>query len=96
MPSLSWEELARDLRLAHRWCDQILIHSLEGCVWQGFLPRLRSFDWTGTAEPPPRAWAAALVRQSVRAGLWASAHPWSMLAMTWVSYRLARRLRRLP
>lgn len=32
MPSLSWEELARDLRLAVRCCDHILIHSLEGRV----------------------------------------------------------------
>ena len=32
MPTLSWEELAGDLRLARHFCDQILIHSLEGCA----------------------------------------------------------------
>ena len=32
---LSWEELARDLRLARYWSDDLFIHSLEGCVWQG-------------------------------------------------------------
>ena len=52
MPSLSWEELAGDLRLARHFCDQILIHSLEGCVWQGFLGRLRSFEWADVAGPP--------------------------------------------
>ena len=74
MPSLGWEELARDLRLAARWSDQILIHSLEGCVWQGFLGRLRSFDWTAAVGPPPGAWAAAGLRRSLRAVLRASAH----------------------
>jgi hypothetical protein len=46
--------LARDLRLARHYCDQILIHSLEGCVWQGFLPRLRSLEWADEARPPQR------------------------------------------
>ena len=55
MPSLSWQELARDLCLAGCFCGQILIHSLEGCVWQGFLPRLRFFEWADAAGPPPGA-----------------------------------------
>lgn len=79
MPSLSWEELARDLRLARRWCDQILIHSLEGCIWQGFLGRLRGFDWASTSEPPPGVWAASCVRSSLQAVLRASAHPRAVL-----------------
>ena len=54
MPVLSCEELAHDLRLARHYCDQILIHSLEGCVWQGFLPRLRSLEWADEARPPQR------------------------------------------
>jgi hypothetical protein len=44
MPALTWAQLAGDLRLARHLCDQILIHSLEGCVWQSILPRLRSFE----------------------------------------------------
>jgi hypothetical protein len=79
MPSLSWQELARDLRLARHFCDQILIHSLEGCIWQGFLPRLRSFEWADVAGPPPGAQAAVALRRSLRAALWASAHPWPVL-----------------
>jgi len=79
MPSLSWEELARDLRLARRWSDQILIHSLEGCVWHGFLGRLRSFDWAAAAGPPAGLWAASGLRRSLRAVLRASAHPGAML-----------------
>jgi hypothetical protein len=51
MPTLNWQELAGDLRLARHFCDQILIHSPEGCVWQRFLPRLRSFDWANADRP---------------------------------------------
>jgi hypothetical protein len=92
MPSLSWDELARDLRLAAHWCDQILIHSLEGCVWQGILGQLRSFDWSTNAGPPARAWAATALRRCLRGGLRASAHPWVMLTVTSASYGLARLL----
>ena len=91
MPSLSWEELARDLRLARHFCDQILIHSLEGCVWQGFLHRLRSFEWADAEGPPDRARAAAALRTSLRAALWASAHPRPVLGITaaaaWLIWR---------
>ena len=52
---LNWEELARDLRLARRWTDQLYIHSLEGCVWNRYLTRLRSLDWTPASTPPPTA-----------------------------------------
>jgi hypothetical protein len=75
MPTLTWEELAGDLRLARHFCDQILIHSLEGCVWQGFLPRLRSFEWADVEGPPDGVRAAAALRTSLRATLWASSHP---------------------
>lgn len=44
MPVLSWEEFARDLRLARHFTDQVYVHSLEGCVWQGFIGRLGTFD----------------------------------------------------
>ena len=90
MPSLTWEEFARDLRLARRWCDQILIHSLEGCVWQGFLGRLRSFDWADGTTSPRGARAASGVRRCLRAVLRASAHPWVMLGTATACYCLIR------
>jgi hypothetical protein len=82
MPSLTWEQLAGDLRLARHFCDRILIHSLEGCVWQGILPRLRSFEWADADGPPDGARAAATLRRALRAALWASAHPWPVLGIT--------------
>lgn len=51
---LSWEELARDLRLAYRLCNTIAIFSLEGCVRAGYLERLRSFDWDAPLDLPVR------------------------------------------
>lgn len=44
-PKLSWLQLERDLLLAAEHCADLSIFSLEGCVWQGFLERLRDFDW---------------------------------------------------
>ncbi|MDY7226161.1 hypothetical protein [Hyalangium rubrum] len=51
VPPLSWDELSRDLRLARRWSEDLHIFSLEGCVRQGFLPRLHTFDWDAPVEP---------------------------------------------
>jgi hypothetical protein len=94
MPTLSWQELARDLRLAYYFCDQILIHSLEGCVWQGFMPRLRSFEWAAATGPPDRTRAAMAMRQALRATLWTSAHPWTVVGFVAASSLLLRRWRR--
>lgn len=55
---LTWPEVAQDLRLARHWSDDMLIHSLEGCVWHGFLGQLRSFGWAQPVTPPDLAWAA--------------------------------------
>lgn len=49
VPALNWEAFSGDLRLARRRRDTLLIHSLEGCVEQGFLARLRNFDWDRTS-----------------------------------------------
>ncbi len=45
IPPLSWDELARDLRLAWNNCNDLYIYSLEGCVRQGFLVQLKGFAW---------------------------------------------------
>ena len=62
VPPLTWEEFARDLRLARRWTGDVHVFSLEGCVAQGFLARLRDFDWTLEVRAPaaPRRLLAVL------------------------------------
>jgi len=55
VPPLTWDELTRDLRLARQLSEELHIFSLEGCVRQGFLPRLRTFDWEAAVEQPRAA-----------------------------------------
>lgn len=95
VPALTWEECERDLLLARRWCDDLLIHSLEGCVRQGFMARLRSFDWDQPVAPPATAWLAASLRGALRAILWASAHPRRALGVAIAAAWLVWRGRRL-
>ncbi|NOZ27396.1 MAG: hypothetical protein GXP39_05000 [Chloroflexi bacterium] len=79
-PPLDWSEFARDLRLAHRWTHDIHVFSLEGCVQQGFLTRLRDFDWDQPVVPPlGMAEQTERFRKALRVGLWASAHPFTVL-----------------
>jgi hypothetical protein len=93
---LTWDELARDLRLASRLGDHIFIFSLEGCAHQGFLSRLAAFDWDSPVDPPLEAarrlnWS----RRGMRGILWASAHPWIVLGglagLIWTGSRLRSR-----
>jgi hypothetical protein len=95
---LTWDELARDLRLACRVGDHLFIFSLEGCVRQGFLARLAAFDWDGPVEAPVETarrldWS----RRGMRGILWASAHPAIVLGglagVLWLGSRLLRRRR---
>jgi hypothetical protein len=54
LPLLDWDTFARDLLYAHRWSEAIAIFSLEGCVNQGFMERLKTFDWDrSTSDSSP-------------------------------------------
>jgi hypothetical protein len=90
---LSWEELARDLRLAGGWHDEIFVYSLEGCVHQGLLAQLRGFDWDQTVTPPLKACRRVKgLRKVLQAILWSSAHPGlvvvGLFGLTWFLARL--------
>jgi hypothetical protein len=98
-PLLTWDELARDLRLAWYWNDDIYVFSLEGCTKRGFLPRLEDFAWDMPILFPE---AAAQNIRSWRGGLqttlWILSHlPLifgvalsTTLAIVWVRKWLAR------
>ncbi|MEA4812563.1 MAG: hypothetical protein VB108_08345 [Anaerolineaceae bacterium] len=49
---LSWAEFATDLRIAAGYQKPVHIFSLEGCVQQGFLSRLVTFEWNEPVEEP--------------------------------------------
>jgi hypothetical protein len=93
IPPLDWVELSRDLRLAQRWTEDIHIFSLEGCVRQGFMERLKNFDWDGPVTIPlASARGANLFRVGLRGFLWASVHPILVLLGIFASRRLFSRL----
>lgn len=45
MPSMTWDDLAYDLRLASRTAEEVHIFCLEAAIEKGFLPRLIGFDF---------------------------------------------------
>lgn len=63
LPKLAWPALRRDLLLASRCCDDVSIFSLEGCVAQGFLPRIDELDWDAAVRAPS-TWALRLALRS--------------------------------
>ncbi len=79
VPYLSWDEFATDLRLARRSGKPIYVFSLEGCVRQGFLPRLVTFDWQAEVELPRTALVSA-GRGGLKGLLWAIERPVVLLA----------------
>lgn len=93
VPSLGWDELERDLLLANRFCDDLYIHSLEGCVEHGFFERIRSIDWEQHVDPPRAANRARDVRHLLTATLWTTAHPGLTLTGIVLSSRLWKRAR---
>jgi len=93
---LDWVEFARDLRLACRQSDDIHVFSLEGCVQQGFLERMKTFDWEGPVTLPlDQARKTNVVRKGLQGVLWGSAHPLLVLAgffgLRWLISRLVQR-----
>ncbi len=79
VPYLNWDEFATDLRLARRSGKPIYVFSLEGCVQQGFLPRLVTFDWQVEEIPPTTALVSA-GRKGLRGLLWVLERPLVILA----------------
>jgi hypothetical protein len=55
---LDWDEFSSDLIVASHFAHHIGVYNLEGCVHQGFLPRLETMDWGGSVVIP----AASLSR----------------------------------
>ncbi len=77
---LSWEEFTRDLRLCVMHQKPIHIFCLEGCVAQGFLSKLNTFDWDSPADVPEGIKKVNSMRTALAAGLWLLERPWVILA----------------
>ncbi len=73
---LSWQEFERDVRLSWHWCDNLYIFSLEGCIQQGYLERLKTFEWDKPMLAPfSAAQKATRIRSILHAWLWLTTHP---------------------
>jgi hypothetical protein len=93
LPPLDWVEFSRDLRLAGRRTEDVHIFSLEGCLQQGFMERLKVFDWDGPiAIPLDTARRMNLLRKGLQGFLWTSAHPILSFLGIFLSCRLLPRL----
>ncbi len=79
IPPMTWDEFSRDLRLAYASEKPIHIFCLEGCVAQGFLARLITFDWDGETRKPG-TFGVKSIRVALQATLWTLQRPWVILA----------------
>lgn len=78
-PPLSWEEFTHDLRLCMMQEKPIHVFCLEGCVKQGYLSKLSSFDWDQPTSLPIKVKKVRGVRTAITAGLWLLERPWVIL-----------------
>lgn len=76
---LTWDEFSRDLNICVKKEKPVHIFSLEGCVDQGFIPKLNSFNWEQSAEKPKGINKVRSLRTGIAAGLWLLERPWVIL-----------------
>jgi len=79
VPPLTWEEFSRDLRLCVMREKPIHIFCLEGCVEQGFLPKLNTFDWDKPISVPKSVNRVRFYRTGIATILWVLERPWVIL-----------------
>jgi hypothetical protein len=95
---LDWTEFSRDLIVASHFTTLIGVYDLEGCVRQGFLPRLTAMDWSQSVLIP-----TASIRRAERFGfvvrcmLWLASNSLWLLALgllliAWIIWRRRNRL----
>ncbi len=76
---LTWDEFAKDLLLAKQHCKAVYVFNLEGCVEQGFLPRLVTFNWNNQVTKP-KTKTIKQVRKGFSLFLWLIKGPLILIA----------------
>jgi hypothetical protein len=72
---LDWSGFSRDLIVASHFSHVIGVYNLEGCVHQGFLPRLETMNWSQSVTIPAVAIRSANQHlRMLRLVLWISSH----------------------
>jgi hypothetical protein len=74
-PPLNWNEFCRELIVASHFSHVVGVFNLKGCIRQGFLPRLKTLDWSESVTIP----AASIrrvnrFRHIIEGILWTLAH----------------------
>ncbi len=97
---LDWDEFSRDLLVASHFTRHVGVYNLEGCVRQGFLPRLEAMDWGGSVVIPTASVSRAHSRViALSAVLWIGSNlPYlaavALLLIAWLVWRWSIRRRR--
>ena len=75
-PPLNWDEFSRDLLVASHYSPRMVgIYSLEGCVQQGFMPRLKTLHWDQSVTIPAAQVKMVIhFRHFVFGVLWIASH----------------------
>ena len=61
--------------MAHHFSPIVGVYSLEGCVQQGFIPKLKTMDWTQPVVIPAESLKqAAQSKKGIHAVLWVGSH----------------------
>jgi hypothetical protein len=94
---LNWDEFSRDLIVAGHFSRVIGVYNLQGSVRQGFLPRLKTFNWNQSVDlSADSIRKATQLRARVQRAIWLTAHlPYLaaaiVVAIIWISMRRRRR-----
>lgn len=74
-PPLNWDEFSRNLIVARHFSRLVGVYNLDGCVRQGFIPRLRTIDWSEPVVISAEAVGKAKrLRRLIFVLLWLAAH----------------------
>lgn len=97
---LNWEEFSRDTIVGSHFSHLVGVYSLEGCVKQGFLPRLKAMDWSqGVSLNAATIRGVHRFRVVVQALLWTASHVLYFVALlligiAWLVWRRRKRKQR--
>ena len=96
-PALNWDRFSSDLVVASYFSPLVGVYNLEGCIRQGFLPRMETLDWKRPVMIPAKeVYKARRIRIAIATVLWISSNiPYFVLVIfliiAWLLLRKGRR-----
>jgi hypothetical protein len=91
---LHWEQFSRDLIVASHFTREIGVYNLQGSVQQGFLPRLKTFNWNQSVDISAESIRnASRFRARIQRVLWLGSHVLYfaaaiLIALIWILARI--------